>query len=91
MPKVDGFWGVSPFVHTAIKNRLHYPDSYHYISANPPKLSAYTGRPCWLELVKFRSKDRFGSYATTTAGVFLVVEPNGGETVLDVEIAETAR
>jgi hypothetical protein len=91
MPRVDGFWGVSPYVHTAIKNRLLNPDSYQYIGANPPKISAYAGKPCWLELVKFRSKDRFGSYAITTAGVFVVVEPGGGETILDVEIAETAR
>jgi hypothetical protein len=91
MPTVDGFWGVSPFVHTAIKNRLHNPESYQYLGANPPKISAYAGKPCWLELVKFRSKDRFGSYAIATAGVFVVVEPGGGEAVLDVEIAEIAR
>jgi hypothetical protein len=91
MPTVDGFWGVSPFVHTAIKNRLRDPDSYKYIGADPPQISTYTGKPCWLELVKFRSKDRFGSYVITTAGVFLVVEPGGGENVLDVEIAEIAR
>jgi hypothetical protein len=91
MPTVDGFWGVSPFVHTAIKNRLRDPDSYKYIGADPPQVSTYTGKPCWLELVKFRSKDRFGSYVTTTAGVFLAVEPGGGENVLDVEIAEIAR
>ena len=91
MPRVDGFWGVSPFVHTAIKNRLRAPDSYKYVGANPPQISTYAGKPCWLELVKFRSKDRFGSYVVSTAGVFLVVEPGGGETVLDVEIAEIAR
>jgi hypothetical protein len=91
MPTVDGFWGVSPFVHTAIKNRLRDPASYQYIGANPPKISAYAGKPCWLELVKFRSKERFGGYAITTAGVFVVVEPGGGETVLDVEIAQIVR
>lgn len=91
MPKLDGFWGVSPYVHTAIKNRLRAPDSYKYVGASPPQISTYAGKPCWLEMVKFRSKDRFGSYVITTAGVFLVVEPGGGETVLDVEIAEVAR
>jgi hypothetical protein len=85
-PDVGGLWGVSLTVHNAIKEKLNDPDSYKFVETYEPKLSDFGGKPCWLEMVKFRSKNGFGGIVTGTAGVFLVVGSGGQETVLYVLI-----
>jgi hypothetical protein len=83
-PDVGVIWGVSLTVHDWIKKELNDPDSYKFVETYEPQLSEFGGKPCWLELLKFRSKNGFGGIVTGTAGVFLVVGPGGHETVLSV-------
>jgi len=87
-PDTDTLWGVSLYVHDAIKSVLRDPDSYKYISVSGPWRTSHTGKPCWLEKVHFRAKNGFGGYEIDTASVWVVRDSTSyHETVLDVQLA----
>jgi len=85
MPEVGGLWGVSLFVHDAIKEQLNDPESYKYTSTYVPQPSTYDGQDCWLEIVNFRAKNGFGGYIGGIARVWVKVGPGANhETILHV-------
>jgi hypothetical protein len=86
-PLTDGTFGVSLFVHDAIKAILNDPDSYKYISVSGPWRDSHDGKSCWLEKVHFRARNGLGGYVVDTASVWIAHNSNSGEeTVLDVKL-----
>jgi hypothetical protein len=83
----DSLWGVSLFVHDAIKKQLNDPDSYKYESHTLPETAVYEGQACWMETVFFRAKNGFGGYVKGSAKVY--TREDGGETkVLGVKLED---
>jgi hypothetical protein len=81
----DSLWGVSLFVHDAIKEQLSDPDSYKYESHTRPETAVYEGQACWAEVVFFRAKNGFGGYVKGSAKVY--TREDGDETkVLGVKL-----
>jgi hypothetical protein len=87
-PDVGGLWGVSLWVHDAIKAKLRDPDSYKFISVRGPWPNTFNGQDCWFLKVLFRAKNEFGGYMEGLAEVSVVVDDpkSGHETVLDVQL-----
>jgi hypothetical protein len=56
-PDVGGLWGVSLWVHDAIKAKLSDPDSYKFIEVMGPWPTSFNGQDCRLEKVHFRAKN----------------------------------
>ena len=89
LPETDGLWGVSLYVHDAIKKELADPDSYKYVGlAVRPSWVKHNGQFCYYMEVRFRAKNRAGGYAFWLADVYLLTLGDGTERVLDVEIKD---
>ena len=88
-PETGGLWGISLYVHDAIKSVLRDPDSYKFESVDGPWSTIHNGTRCWLEKVHFRARNGFGGYSADTANVWVVVRGSTGgrEYVLDVTLS----
>lgn len=63
-------FGVSLYVHDAIKEQLNDPDSYKYESHSLAQATTYEGQACWSEEISFRAKNAFGAYIKGSATVY---------------------